>query len=106
MDPITMATIGTFTWNAISGGIFYDKVKSILGNSFGRLEELFDDEKRDDFMNTLEIILESNDEILRSLRKLQGSEKSGDSFYVKTKNIDAEGPVVIGNGNSIGSSNE
>ncbi|MFD2178419.1 hypothetical protein [Veronia pacifica] len=101
MDPITLTTIGTFTWNALSGGIFYDKVKPILGSGLGRLQKFCQDEKKDEFMSTLEMLLEYDEELLRNLKKLEGSEKSGDSFHIETGNINAEGSVVIGYGNSI-----
>lgn len=82
-----------FTWNAMSGGVFYDGVKNIFGASFDKLKSFFDKSKKDEFKSHVETIFSVNEEIKKQLEELQ---KNGEININSKNTID-----VKGNHNSI-----
>lgn len=82
-----------FAWNAMSGGVFYDGVKSILGASFEKLKSFFTDSKKDEFKSHLETIFSVNEEIRKQLEELQ----KGTEININSKNT----MNVKGDNNSI-----
>ncbi|MDO9208818.1 MAG: hypothetical protein Q7T91_11260 [Sulfuricurvum sp.] len=82
-----------FTWNAMSGGVFYDSVKFVFGASFDKLKGFFEANKKDEFSSHLETIFSVNEEIKKQLMELQQN--------VET-NINSKNTVnVSGNKNSV-----
>ncbi len=77
-----------FTWNAMSGGVFYDGVKNIFGASYEKLKSFVDENKKDDFTSHLETIFSVNEEIKKQLEELQ----KGSEININSKNtIDVKG---------------
>lgn len=82
-----------FAWNAISGGVFYDNIKLVLGASFDKLKGFFEANNKDDFSSHLETIFSVNEEIKKQLMELQ---QNGEI------NINSKNTVnVSGNQNSV-----
>lgn len=77
-----------FTWSAISGEIFYDGIKSVLGKSYEKLKSFADGGKKDEFTSHLETIFSVNEEIKKQLEELQKNSE----ININSKNtIDVKG---------------
>lgn len=82
-----------FAWGAISGGVVYDGIKSILGKSYEKLKNFADGGKKDEFASHLETIFSVNEQIKKQLEELQKSSET---------NINSKNTIdVKGNHNSI-----
>lgn len=92
MEPLI-----TFVWSAIAGGVVYDGVKAILGNSFQRLADYKANDQKAKFEETLEILLENNDKLRTQLSALA----SGEQTNITTGNITTNGNVIVGSHNRM-----
>ena len=90
-----------FTWGAMAGGVYYDGVKTTLGNAFARLNTFKQEDNKQLFEASLSGILDTSKEIRDALSTMaQGG--SLEITNITTGNIESGGAVIVGNHNSIG----
>ncbi|EDM67839.1 hypothetical protein PE36_17780 [Moritella sp. PE36] len=93
-----------FSWGAISGGVYYDALKTTLGAVFPRLEAFKDNDKKELFDASLLAVLETNEQIKEEISHMVQGISSIEVTQITTGNIEASGTVIVGNHNIIGSS--
>ncbi|EJG0715042.1 hypothetical protein ACIL2W_000960 [Vibrio parahaemolyticus] len=93
-----------FSWSAITGGVYYDALKSTLGSAFSMLEKFRKDDNKQSFEDSLKCIIETNEEIKNSLLAMAGGTYNLEVTTITTGNIEAGWNVVVGNGNTVGNS--
>lgn len=88
-----------FAWSAMAGGAFYDGIKALLGTSFNRLHQHYTQQERAEFEQTLEILLDNNQQLRQNLAALAQGNSRSVNIRIQTGNIRANGNVNIGNHN-------
>ena len=101
---MTIAELINWTWQAVASGMAgnaaYDGIKALLGNSFNRLHQHYTQQERAEFGQTLEILLENNQQLQQDLTALaQGKNSHSVNIHIQNSDICANGNVNIGNYN-------
>ena len=100
---MTIAELINWTWQAVASGMAgnaaYDGIKALLGNSFNRLHQHYTQQERTEFEQTLEILLDNNQQLRQNLAALAQGNSRSVNIRIQTGNIRANGNVNIGNHN-------
>ncbi|WP_422137704.1 hypothetical protein [Endozoicomonas sp. ALC020] len=94
----------SFCWSAVTGGACYDALKGLLGTAFDQLSVYKKEGKEVLFEAELLSILDTNEEIKKTIADMAEGNHSTETTVITTGNIQAGGSVIVGSHNSVGSS--
>lgn len=97
-----LSQIIEFSWNAITGGVYYDALKATLGNAFSKLDAFKKEDNKAQFELVLGSIIETNEEIKDTIASMAQGTYSSEVTNITTGDINVGGSVVIGNHNTVG----